>query len=262
MFEQETANHSQEEVQDTAPLEQTEEIQDTQTDETPATTQEIPQAFKVKYNKEEIEVPYGEATDYIQKGLNYEKVQSKVSEYEQHLNRVAQVAGYSSHDELLQALDLAEQERQTQEQAQQMGIDEDTYRNYFAPVNDKVSQLENQLKEFQEKEIQRQIEADLSELQKNEDFPQHEQAMYEIATQYRMPLKEAFEFASLRALKGQIPGIQQQTEQKVMDQIRARQGKHVETSDNNASIGLDLSPQELEMAQKMGIKPEEYAKWK
>ncbi|MFY0760196.1 hypothetical protein AB1K32_15100 [Metabacillus dongyingensis] len=103
-----------------APIQQ----EETQTED-PAAIQES-NFFEVKYNKEPVRVSYDEAPDYIQKGMNYDKVQSKVSEYEQHLNRVAQVAGYETHDELLQALDQAEKEREQQKYVD-AGIDPDTF---------------------------------------------------------------------------------------------------------------------------------------
>ena len=93
--------------------------------EEPAATQE-PNYFEVKYNKEPVRVSYDEAPDYIQKGMNYDKVQSKVTEYEQHLNRVAQVAGYDSHEDMLTALEQLEKEKE-QQKYHDAGIDPDTF---------------------------------------------------------------------------------------------------------------------------------------
>ncbi len=237
------------------------------TDVVPDTIQEevspqAQQAFRVKYNKEEVEVPYDQAPDYIQKGMNYDKVQQRATDYEQSLTRMAQLSGYASVDEMVQAMNELEQQQQIQLEAQRMGVDEETYNQYFQPVQQELTTLKSQVEEFQMKEIQRQIDSELNELKQNPDFAQHEQAMFDIANQYGMTLKDAYEFASLRALRSQLPDIQQQSKQQVLDQIKSRQGKHVETSDNNVAIGLDLTPQEIEMASKMGITPEEYAKYK
>lgn len=243
----------------------TEQVENT--DVVPDTIQEevstqAQQAFRVKYNKEEVEVPYDQAPDYIQKGMNYDKVQQRATDYEQSLNRMAQLSGYASVDEMVQAMNELEQQQQIQLEAQRMGVDEETYNQYFQPVQQELTTLKSQVEEFQMKEIQRQIDSELNELKQNPDFAQHEQAMFDIANQYGMTLKDAYEFASLRALRSQLPDIQQQSKQQVLDQIKSRQGKHVETSDNNVAIGLDLTPQEIEMASKMGISPEEYAKYK
>lgn len=230
------------------------------TPEPPATTQE--NFFEVKYNKENKRISYDEAPTYIQKGLNYEKVQQKATDYEQHLQKVAQITGYQSIDELIQAAQQAEQDQQVKAEAQRLGMDEESYKQYIAPVNDELSSVKQQLEDMKAESLRKEIESELAVLQKNENFSQLEPQMWDLAQKYGMPLTEAFEIASLRGLKDQIPTIQQQAEQKVVDQIRARQGKHVETHDENAKVSLELSPEELSAAQKMGISPEEYAKWK
>lgn len=122
--------------------------------ETPATTQE--NYFTVKYNKEEVQVPYEQAPDYIQKGMNYDKVNQRVSEYENQLNRVAQLSGYQSHDELLAALDGIEQQRQ-REQYEQAGIDPDMLNQILE--NHPDMQFAREMKQKQEQDQKFQSEA-------------------------------------------------------------------------------------------------------
>ncbi|MEK5065897.1 hypothetical protein [Cytobacillus sp. FSL R5-0596] len=243
------------------------ETPDTAVESTQETTQETPDTtqdnfFEVKYNKENKRISYDEAPTYIQKGLNYEKVQQKATDYEQHLQRVAQITGYQSIDELIQAAQQAEQEQKVKTEAQRLGMDEESYKQYIAPVNDELSTVKQQLEDMKAESLRKEIESELATLQKNENFAELEPQMWDLASKYGMPLTEAFEIASLRGLKEQIPSIQQQAEQKVVDQIKARQGKHVETHDENAKVSLNLSPEEIAYAQRMGINPEEYAKWK
>ncbi|MBU8770328.1 hypothetical protein [Cytobacillus oceanisediminis] len=216
----------------------------------------------IKYNKEEIKIPVTERQTYLQKGYNYDKVQQKASDYEQHLNRVAQITGYQSIDELIKAAEEAEKQSRVQQEASKLGMQPEDYQQYVAPMNDELASVKQQLEEMKRESFNRQIESELAELQKNENFAQYEQPMWDLAQKYGMTLTEAFEFASLKGLKEQIPNLQQQAEQKVVNQIKARQGKHVETHDENALVSLNLSPEELATAQKMGIAPEEYAKWK
>lgn len=86
--------------------------------------------FEIKYNKEPVKVSYDEAPTYIQKGMNYDKVQHQAETYQQQLNRVAQVAGYQSHDEMLAALDEMEQQQQ-REQYEQAGINPDLLNQFI-----------------------------------------------------------------------------------------------------------------------------------
>lgn len=232
-------------------------------DEQPPATTQDEDFFEVKYNKENMRISRDEAPTYIQKGLNYDKVNQKATDYEQHLQRVAQITGYSSIDELIQAAQEAEQERHIQQEAHRLGMDEEAYKQYVAPVNEKLSTVEKQLEEMRFQAFQQQVNTELNELKKDENFPKFEQEMFELATKHKnMTLTEAYEFASLRGLKEQIPSLQQQTEQRVVDQIKARQGKHVETHDENATVALNLTPDEIAYAQRMGLTPEEYAKYK
>lgn len=133
---------------------QVETTQQEQTEETPATKQD--NYFTVKYNKEERQVSYDEAPDYIQKGMNYDKVNQRVSEYEQNLNKIAKMSGYNSHDELLQAVSEAEK-RQEREQYEQAGIDPDKFNELLEKHPD--VQYAREMKQKQEQESKFQSEA-------------------------------------------------------------------------------------------------------
>lgn len=243
----------------TEPTEPTESTEPTP-EEAPVTTQE--EFDVIKYNKEEIKIPVAERQTYLQKGYNYDKVQQRVSDYEQRLQEIASITGYQSVEELLSAAEEAKRQQAIQQEAQRMGIDEESYQRYYQPVQDELSTVKQELEALRTENIRRQIDAELATLEKNPEFPKYEVEMYSMAEKYGMTLTEAFEFASLRGLKEQIPSLQQQAEQKVVDQIRSRQGKHVETHDENAVVSLNLTPEEVKMAQNLGISPEEYAKWK
>lgn len=84
--------------------------------ETKAETQPEKRTFKVKYNGEEKEVDESEAPTLIQKGMNYEKVQGKVSEYQKALDELAQLQGYKDHEDLLSNLPKLREQRQQKEQ--------------------------------------------------------------------------------------------------------------------------------------------------
>jgi hypothetical protein len=122
-FEQESTYQSAETVPNEAPIQQ----ESTQ-EETPATTQD--EFDVIKYNSEEVKIPVSERQTYLQKGYNYDKVNQRVTEYEQQLNRVAQLSGYNTHDELLSALDDIEQQQQ-RAQYEEAGIDPDIMNQFI-----------------------------------------------------------------------------------------------------------------------------------
>jgi hypothetical protein len=184
----------------------------TQTQE-PATTQE-PNYFEIKYNKEPVRVSYDEAPDYIQKGMNYDKVQQRATEYEQHLNRVAQLSGYQNHDEFIQALEEAErqQERQRYEDA---GIDPDTFNQLLENHPDMQYAREMRAKEQEQQQLQSEVE------QLRERFPELKpddltDELFAIKEQRGVPLLHAYlelNFSKLAQQKEQeaIQKLQQNT---------------------------------------------------
>ncbi|MET3699519.1 hypothetical protein SAMN05877753_111157 [Bacillus oleivorans] len=109
------------------------QVQDTNTQQEPA--QEIPATtqddfIEVKYNKENMRISRDEAPAYIQKGLNYDKVSQRATEYEKHLDRVAKLAGYQSHEDMLRQLDQIEKQQQEQEY-RQAGLDPNVLNKYL-----------------------------------------------------------------------------------------------------------------------------------
>lgn len=110
--------------------------------EVPSVEEETPteeqKGITVKYMKEERFIPETDIPTYVQKGLNYDRVQEKLDQAQrqaQYLERIAQLSGYQSVDEFVQAVEQAEEQRRIQEEAARLGINEDAYREYVAPVN-------------------------------------------------------------------------------------------------------------------------------
>jgi hypothetical protein len=131
-------------------IETSQQVESTETN--PVTTQES-NFFEVKYNKEPVKVSYDEAPTYIQKGMNYDKVQQQVQQYQQRLEDLSQFFGYQTEDEVWQALDQAKQEQQRQEQEalyQQAGVDPDTFNQLLS--NHPAIQYANQLQQQQQEE--------------------------------------------------------------------------------------------------------------
>jgi hypothetical protein len=102
------------------------------------------EGLQVKYNGQETVVPDDEVRDYVEKGMNYDKIKDRSQQYEVALNRLARQQGYKDHAELLDNLDRIEQERIQQQQtefdqlkqalredAENAGIDVETLDRYL-----------------------------------------------------------------------------------------------------------------------------------
>lgn len=152
--------------------------QETQTEAADTvTTQETaaPEGFTVKYNKEERFVSKDEAPNWIQKGLNYDKVQERAQQLEaqaKYLEKQARISGYTSVDEYVKALDAYEQQQQIEQEANKMGVDPDTYAQYFAPVNQQLSELQQKVQTY-EQQATAQQQAELSKRQWGELYTAH-----------------------------------------------------------------------------------------
>lgn len=98
----------------------TEEPETEEVDEpAPTTVQEQPtKGIKVKYNGEEKLVSDDEAPTLIQKGMNYDKVQSRLQEQQNALDEVAVLQGFKDHEDLIANLPKLREQQQKQRQTE------------------------------------------------------------------------------------------------------------------------------------------------
>src|SRR5690606_33428522 len=74
------------------------------------------ETYRVKFNKEEVEIEPERVPELLQKGLALDKERRKREELEQALQRAAKLAGFDSHEEYLKNLDKIEEEKIKKEQ--------------------------------------------------------------------------------------------------------------------------------------------------
>lgn len=108
-----------EDSQEEAQAEPQEESQEEE-QEPPQEQSESPakETYRVKFNKEEVEIEPDKVPELLQKGLALDKERQRKAELEEALQRAAKLAGFDSHEEYLKNLDKIEQERKKQEQDQ------------------------------------------------------------------------------------------------------------------------------------------------
>lgn len=188
---------------------ETNQQQETQTEQ-PSSPQES-NYFTVKYNKEERQVSYDEAPDYIQKGLNYDKVNQRASEYEQHLNRVAQLSGYQTHEEFITALEEAEQQQERQ-RYEEAGIDPDMFNQFLENHPDMKYAREMRAREQEQQQIQTEVE------QLRDQFPDIKpedlsDELFKLKEQRGIPLMHAY-------LEMNYSRLAQQKEQEAIQKLQ------------------------------------------
>lgn len=172
----ESTNHSAETI----------ESPETMAAEQTVTTQETvqPEGITVKYNKEDRFIPQTEVNDWVQKGLNYEKVSERASQFEkqaQNLDRVAKLYGYENHDEFMAAVDEAERQRQIEQEAAKLGVDESVIREHLSPMRQQMEQYKSELDQIRQQESQRQIQTEIESLTaKYPDFEQFKDQVFDM----------------------------------------------------------------------------------
>lgn len=157
----------------------------------------------IKYNSEEVKIPVSERQTYLQKGYNYDKVNQRVQELEGHsknLERTAKFNGFDSTEQYLEALDKAEQDRNIQEEAAKAGMDEEQYRQYLAPVNEKLKSYEQKIQQLESADMNRQIQSELTQLKTDKDFAKYEEATINAwkTNPAFKTLSDAYEFVSYK----------------------------------------------------------------
>ncbi|MFK4167242.1 hypothetical protein ACI2LM_13430 [Paenibacillus lautus] len=195
----ETANHSG--VEETPVTDQemvtTEETTIEGQDSPP---QEEPRGIKVKYNKEERFVPEDEVPNWVQKGLNYDKVSEKAQQaehYQKILDRTARFHGFDNHDDYMAALEEAEQDRLIKQEAEKLNVSEDVIREHMQPMKQKLSEYEQKLATIEEQEQLRKIEAEIQTLSSRySDFDQYKQQVFDLAGNRGYSLEDAYKIAT------------------------------------------------------------------
>ncbi|RUS42275.1 hypothetical protein [Cohnella sp. AR92] len=167
---------------------------------TTSTTANEPSGIKVKFNHEERVIGLEEAPTWIQKGMNYDKLQERATQFEQqakHLDRVAKFYGFEKAEEYLEALNKAEEEQRIKEEAAKLGVPEDFIRSELHPLKEKIQAFEQKEEELKLKELELEIGAEISRLREsNPDFDQYADKVFEMAKSKGYPLEHAFIIAS------------------------------------------------------------------
>ncbi|WP_028609226.1 hypothetical protein [Paenibacillus harenae] len=196
-MEEEQVAYQSEQIETTEQETQTEAVETVTTQETAAA-----EGFTVKYNKEDRFVAKDEAPTWIQKGLNYDKVQERATQLEQqakNLDRVAKFYGYDSSEAYLQALDQAEQDKRVQEEADLYGVPEDFIRSELQPLKGEIAQLRQEREQLQLKEQQIQIDAELKDLRSRyNDFDSYNEQIFELVTKNGYGIEHAYMVASFQ----------------------------------------------------------------
>lgn len=221
------------------PVETAEQIDESTTPTEPSEPQE--EFDVIKYNKEEVKIPVSERQTYLQKGYNYDKVSQQLEQAKQqtaYLERMARLSGYNNVEDFTAAIEQAEEQQRILQASQQMGIDENTYRQYFQPVDQRLRAYESELESLRLDRAKRDVESRLQELtQKYGDFDKYQNQVFELALSRGYDLEDAYRLASY---EDKLSSIGQQKEQEVLARVTGRDQKQVlPSNDKPSNVNFD-----------------------
>lgn len=222
---EDTANHSG--IEQVSPVTEqetvTETVESQATGET-ATPAEEPRGIKVKYNKEERFVPEDEVPNWVQKGLNYDKVSEKAQQaerYQQMLDRTAKFYGFDTHESYMDALEQAETERRITEEAERLGVSEDVIREYVQPLKSELDQLKQRDQQRAEQDALQKVESQISSMESDTanypNFAQHKAEVINLAATQGLSLDYAYKILTYDT---RVTSAQQQAQQEAIRRLQ------------------------------------------
>ncbi|MNJ30946.1 hypothetical protein D3C77_255620 [compost metagenome] len=122
----------------------------------------------------------------------------------------------------MEALEQAEMDKRVQQEAARLGVDEDIIRTYVQPLNQKLSEYEQELQKVRMQEAERKVESMISAMENDStnypDFGKHKQSVIQLAAERNYSLEDAYKIvtyderikaATLQAQQDAIRSIKQ-----------------------------------------------------
>jgi len=216
---------------------------------------------EILYNKETVKIPKSERKTYLQKGYNYDKVNSRLTEFEQKVAKIQQLTG-KGLDEAIQDLEQQILDAEAKQYAQQTGKTEEEAKDYLEK-DKRLQAIENELRAtklltnlekakepFKDKMYFKELESDIDQLIK-ENVLQNREISVEAAFNYLrgQKLDELMEKAKANTVKSTVADMHDRTRRGVV------------ANDGVAGDDVDTSDINKEMASAFGNSPAAIAKY-
>ncbi len=169
------------------------------------------------------------------------KLEEKYKPFQQHFDQlqgIASALGFKSADEYLAAVNAQLKEKQAADEAQRLGVSPETYNQFFAPVKDDLSATKQELKQLRQAEFERKVQAERDTLAaQHPDFVDVEEQVWQIATDRRIPLADAYKLATYDS---RIAAVRTEAEQQVLANVTGREQNQVLSSkDKGGAAAID-----------------------
>ncbi|MEW4371777.1 hypothetical protein [Paenibacillus kandeliae] len=197
------------------------------TQETPAETgvEDVP-AAEVQDDGKDFSKALNARTEQIRQKLE-DEYKTKYDGYDtfkrqsELAKRTASLYGFDSVEAFEQALQQEEQNRHIAAEAQRLGVDEDVVRQYVQPLNEKVTNYEQELNQLKAADQLRQVEAKIAAMEQDTvnfpDFAKYKNEIIAIAAENGLMLDHAYK---IHTYDSRVQAAKQQAEQETIRKLQ------------------------------------------
>lgn len=174
------------------------------------------------------------------------KIEQKYEPQRQAYTQAEQIAkayGYANVDDYFAAVNEQLRQQQAEQEAERLGVDPETYNQFFAPVHNELNQTKQQLEQLKNAEFERNVQYEVSRLTSQfPDFQEHQEKVFQIAEELKLPPNRLEDAYRLATYDSRIANTKLETEQQVLANITGRDSKQVlSAGDKGQSTTLDPS---------------------
>jgi len=138
------------------------------------------------------------------------------------IEQIAKAAGFQDAETYLAALDAHVQRQAAADAAQRLGVDEETYNQFFKPVHEELNTTKQELQQLRQADLNRQVKADYDRLSSQyPDFVGLQDQVFDLAEKRRMPLEDAYK---LVAFDSRIEAAKTEGQAAAVQAIKANAG--------------------------------------
>jgi hypothetical protein len=177
----------------------------------------------ITYNKEEVKIPVSERQSYLQKGYNYDKINTKYEELKSDprlafIDELANNYGFNSTDEYMQAV-REQQEKDRLDELIQQNIPEDIAKEILE--NKKFREQYEERQQYEERTQQmvsefNELSEAVKEINQAEDIPPK---VWELKEQKGISLLDAYNRIRINDLINNQEQLKKETEQETINKI-------------------------------------------
>lgn len=218
---------------------------------------------EIVYNKEPVKIPKSQVKTYLQKGYNYDKVHSKLTETEQLLNEIKDLTGMEAKA-AVEYLRTQKQEREMAGELRQMLTDNP---DMTEAVAKRLLKQEQEIKAIKQRDSQREfstiIQSQKAELKDKPFFKELEADIDKmISAAPGIDAKTAYNYLKGERFDELLEQAKKNTKKSTIADLHDKAKRGLTSPSESLEDDVDITDVDTDMARAFGNDPKEIAKYK